>query len=175
MNIPSKPWIKNNPPQRILVIRLQAMGDLVITLPYLQELRNTLPASVQLDLLTRKEVDLIPRNIHLFDKVYSIGGGRDFKKQLLSTFFLLPKLFSRRYDIVIDLQNNIISKIVRKTAGPTAWSVFDRFSPMAAGERTRLTIEAVGLGKNRINSNFRLKDENRGLDILKNNGSKKTN
>lgn len=170
MNIQSKPWTKEKPPRRILAIRLQAMGDLVITLPYLQELRNTLPASVQLDLLTRKEVDSIPQNIHLFDKVYSIGGERNFKKQLLSTFSLLPKLFFRRYDIIIDLQNNILSKIVRKAVRPTAWSVFDRVSPIAAGERTRLTIEAVGLGKNKINSNFRLRDQSGGIGLLNRNG-----
>jgi len=170
MNIPSKPWTEKDPPRKILAIRLQAMGDLMITLPYLLELRNTLPSSVQLDLLTRKEVDSIPRNIHLFDRIYSIGGARNFKRQLLSTFFLLPELFFRRYDIIIDLQNNILSEIVRKTIRPAAWSVFDRFSPVAAGERTRLTIEAVGLGKNKINSNFQLRDENRGLTILKNNG-----
>jgi lipopolysaccharide heptosyltransferase II len=174
MNIPAKPWTKKDPPRRILAIRLQAMGDLVITLPYLQELRHILPQSVKLDLLTRKEVDSIPRNLELFDKIYSIGGERNFKRQLLSTIFLLPKLFIQRYDAIIDLQNNILSKIVRKTTMPSAWSVFDRFSPVAAGERTRLTIEAIGLGKNKINSNFRLKDKNRGLTILKNNGWNET-
>jgi ADP-heptose:LPS heptosyltransferase len=112
MNIPAKPWNKKDPPKRILAIRLQAMGDLVITLPYLQALRNALPSSVQLDLLTREEVDSIPRNIHLFDKIYSIGGGRNSKKILLHTFLLLPRLWIRRYDIIIDLQNNLISDIV---------------------------------------------------------------
>jgi heptosyltransferase-2 len=65
MNIPAKPLKKGQLPKRILAIRLQAMGDLVITLPYLQALREQLPASVQIDLLTRKEVDSIPRNLIL--------------------------------------------------------------------------------------------------------------
>ena len=92
MNIPPNHGMKRNLPKRILAIRLQAMGDLVITLPYLQALRNSLPSSVRLDLLTREEVDSIPRNIHLFDKVYSIGGGRNSKKILLHTMALLPRL-----------------------------------------------------------------------------------
>jgi hypothetical protein len=53
MNIPAKPLKDEYLPKRILVIRLQAMGDLVITLPYLQSLREQLPPSVKLDLLTR--------------------------------------------------------------------------------------------------------------------------
>jgi heptosyltransferase-2 len=146
------------------------MGDLVITLPYLQQLRKSLPASSELDLLTREEVDEIPRNIELFDHVYSIGGGRDLKKQLLYSFLLLPKLIIRRYDLVIDLQNNIISQLFRKAIWPRAWSEFDRFSPVAAGDRTRLTIEAIGLGDCFANSDFRFKNEKVGLDLLNENG-----
>ena len=126
-NIPGRKWQKKNMPNRILAIRLQAMGDLVITLPYLQNLKNTLPEGTELDLLTREEVESIPRNLELFDHVYSIGGGRNWKKQILLTYFLLPKLLLRRYDVVIDLQNNIISKTVRKALMPKAWSEFYRF------------------------------------------------
>jgi heptosyltransferase-2 len=170
MNIPAKKWKRSLPPRRVLAIRLQAMGDLVITLPYLQQLRKSLPADALLDLLTREEVDAIPRNIHLFDKVFSIGGGRDLKKQLLHSFWLLPRLLIRRYDVVIDLQNNVISQLFRKAIKPRAWSQFDRFSPVAAGERTRATIEAVGLGKSSINADFRLKNQREGLDLLQENG-----
>lgn len=170
MNIPAKPWTKKGLPRSILCIRLQAMGDLVITLPYLQALRNSLPDSVRIDLLTREEVDSISRNIHLFNKVYSLGGGRNFKKIMLSTFLHLPKLLWQRYDVVLDLQNNIYSEIVRKAVRPAAWTVFDRFSPLPAGERTRLTIEAAGFGKIEMDNHFRLKNEHFGLTILKNNG-----
>src|SRR5450432_2075724 len=142
MNIRRKPWNKKKPPRRILAIRLQAMGDLVITLPYLQALRNALPPSSKLDLLTLEENESIPYSIKLFDKIYSIRGYRNFKKQLAFTFFLLPKILLDCYDIVLDLQNNLISRMVRKAVMPHAWCEFDKFSPAAAGERTRLTIEA---------------------------------
>jgi len=170
MNIPAKPWKKELPPRRILAIRLQAMGDVFISLIYLQGLRNSLPSSVKLDFLTREETEDIPRNILLFNKVYVIGGGRSLKKQLLYTFMLLPKLFFRRYDVIIDMQNNIVSEIVRKALFPKAWSVFDRFSPVSAGERSRLTIEAAGIGKNKAGTNFRIKYPQSGLTILKKNG-----
>jgi ADP-heptose:LPS heptosyltransferase/glycosyltransferase involved in cell wall biosynthesis len=152
--VTGKPWQKGTPPKRILAIRLQATGDTVITLPYLQYLRRSLSENVQLDLLTRKETADIPKHVGLFDHVYALGGARSFRKQLFHTFFLLPKLLLRRYDLVIDLQNNTISRTVRRTIRPKAWSAFDRYSPRAAGERTRLTIEAAGLGKNRADPDF---------------------
>lgn len=154
-NIPCQPWTKTSLPRRILAIRLQALGDVVITLPYLQCLRNSLPADTRLDLVTRKEVDDIPKNIDLFDHVYSIGGARDFKRQLLSTCLLLPQLSMQRYDVVIDLQNSGLSRLLRKSLRPAAWSAFDRFSPRSAGERNRLTIEAVGLGLNQMDIRLR--------------------
>ena len=167
MNIPAKAWGDKAPPKRILAIRTQAMGDVMITLPYLQHLRRSLPSSVKLDLLTRVETDPIPRNIELFDKIYSIGGGRHLKRIFLLALLKLPRLLLRRYDVVIDLQNNNYSEIIRKALRPKAWSVFDKRSPIAAGERTRLTIEAIGLGKCALDTAFRFKSVGRGLELLK--------
>ena len=174
-SIRAKPWTKPDFPKRILAIRLQAMGDVTITLPYLQHLRNSLPASAKIDFLTRKECADIPKNILLFNKVISIAGGRNFKRQLLHTFFLLPGFLLRHYDVVIDLQNNDLSELVRKSIRPKAWSVFDRFTSRAAGERTRLTIEAIGLGENQINPDFKFRRENDSGTILRRNGWNGTN
>jgi ADP-heptose:LPS heptosyltransferase len=170
MNIVAKPWTRKDTPRRILAIRLQAMGDVVITLPYLQQLRRSLPPSVRFDLLTRKETEDIPKNIQLFDNVYSIGGGRSHKRQVIDTFRLLPRLWMQDYEMVIDLQNTLISKIVRKTIRPKAWSEFDKYSPLAAGERNRLSIEAAGLGKSGMDTHFELKDTRKALSMLKANG-----
>jgi len=166
----ARPWTLNDLPTRILAIRLQAMGDVTITLPYLQHLRDSLPASTRIDLLTRRECGDIPKGILLFNRVMTIGGGRSFKWQMLQTFFLLPRFLSGRYEVVIDLQNNEISELVRKFIRPKAWSVFDRFSSAAAGERTRLTIEAIGLGKCDISSHFKFKGDDESGVILKKNG-----
>jgi len=167
MEIAAKPWNEKQPPKRILAIRLQAMGDLVITLPYLQALRNQLPPPVKIDLLTLKEVDPIPRNLDLFDRIYSIGGGRRFKLQLALSFLFLPAILLRRYDVVLDLQNNLISRIARKTVRPKAWSEFDKLSSRAAGERTRLTIEAAGFKNIFACSSFSLKKDLAVIDLLK--------
>jgi len=47
---------------------------------------------------------------------------------------------------VIDLQRTSISRLVRRFVMPKAWSEFDKTSPIPAGERTKLTIEAIQIG-----------------------------
>ena len=157
-------------PRRILAIRLHATGDVIITMPYLQCVRNSLPVNTRLDFLTLTESESIPQNIVLFNKVYSIKGGRVFKKQLLFTFLLLPRLLLNHYDMVLDLQNAIISRLVRKCLFPKAWTTFDKISPIPAGERTRLTIEAMGLGRNYADTHFKIKNEIDCEKLLKENG-----
>lgn len=169
-HIKAKAWAKDQPPRRILTIRLQAMGDMVITLPYLQQLRNDLPSNTIIDFLTREEVDDIPKNLQLFDHVYSIGGGRNEKKQLIYTAWLLPKLLLNRYDAVIDLQNNKVSNFVRHLLHPMAWSSFDRTSSNAAGERTRRTIEAAGFAIYKTSPKFIFKNKFDAAILLKMNG-----
>lgn len=170
-NINAKPWCSVDLPRRILAIRLQAMGDMVITLPYLQSLRNHLPASVEIDFLTRREVDSIPRDITLFNKVFSIGGKRNHYRQLICAGLLLPKLLRRKYDVVIDLQNNSISHFIRKALRAKAWSEFDKYSANAAGERTRRSVEAVGLGNVHFCSAYTFKASSvHALELLRQNG-----
>src|SRR5262245_9107631 len=153
-SIRARPWGGSEPPARILAIRLQALGDTVLTLPYLNALRRALP-HVTLDFLTRGEVADIPRNLVLFDRVLEIRGGRD-RRRLLHAATLLPSLVARRYDVVIDLQRNRLSRTVRLLSNARAWSEFDRLSPRPARERTRATIEAIGLGTLEVFPDLRL-------------------
>lgn len=164
--IPARPWTGGKAPRRILAIRLQATGDVVITLPYLQDLRRRLPPGTELDLLTRRETADIPRHTGLFGHVYALGGARDFKKQLCLILWMLPRLAIRRYDVVLDLQRNPISRLVTRVLRPRAWSVFDKYSPRAAGERTRLTIEAAGLGPSTCDTAFAATLGERGRQLL---------
>lgn len=163
---PSIAWTGPEPPKRILAIRLQAMGDLVITLPYLAALQRLLPAA-EIDLLTREEVADIPRNVVLFRRVFALGGGRDWRKQLLHLFRISPTLLSQRYDAVLDLQNNRVTKIARRLLHPKAWCEFDRFNPLSAGERTRRTIESAGFPLPRVDAGITLRDKDIGTHILR--------
>lgn len=170
MNIHARIWTRSTPPRRVLAIRLQAMGDLIITLPYLQALREMLPPGTELDLLTRQEVASVPRGLTLFGRVYAIGGGRILKRQFLYTLCLLPVLLLRRYDVVLDLQNNKLSRFVRKMLRPRAWTAFDRLSPVSAGERNRTTITAAGLGQNYASFHLTLRRQPDTAGLLRKHG-----
>jgi ADP-heptose:LPS heptosyltransferase len=137
------PWTSTTTPGKILAIRLQAFGDVVITLPYIQALHEILP-SAQIHFLTREEFSAIPRNMTLFDRVVTIGGGRNPTHQWFKTVPLLPSLLLEQYDIVIDLQRNSLSRMIRRALHPKSCCEFDRFSLYPAGERTKNTIEKLG-------------------------------
>jgi lipopolysaccharide heptosyltransferase II len=143
---------------RILAIRLQATGDVVITLPYLNSLKRRHPEAV-IDFLTREEAAPIPRGLFLFDRVEAIGGGRHFKRQCLSAVALLPRLLFRRYHAVLDLQNSELSRAIARLLAAPVSCRFDKTSPIPAGERTRRAIEQSGLGPVQIDSDFALRPD----------------
>ncbi len=116
------------------------MGDVVIALPYLYDLKNKLPQA-SLHFLTRRETSSIPGRLPFIDRVIKVGGGRNRVLQLLHLLGLMPYLMYQRYDIVLDLQNHRISSFLLKVLRPTAFSCFDRYSPRSAGDRNRTTIE----------------------------------
>ncbi|SKC74181.1 glycosyltransferase family 9 protein [Ohtaekwangia koreensis] len=137
-------------------MRFQALGDTIITLPYLQSLKRQYPDTT-LHLFTRKEVDPIPGSIILFDRIISLGGKRNAKVQFLLSLVKMPWLWSTRYDAVMDLQNHKFSRIIRKLLWTKAWVEFDRTSPISAGERTRQTIEALWDWKIPLDTAFKFK------------------
>jgi heptosyltransferase-2 len=163
---PAMRWHGSAAPKRILVIRLQAMGDVVVTLPYICALQRSL-SSTDIDFVTRREDAEIPRALTLFRRVEQLGGGRSERRQLLLTPLLAPRLAARRYDVVLDLQNNRVSRAIRRFAHPRAWATFDRESPLTAGERTRRTIEAAGFPLSSVEASLPLRDPNLGLEVLR--------
>ena len=162
----ARPWQDATPPTRLLAIRMQAFGDVVITLPYLRALQQALPGSV-IDLVTRQEDTVLPRAVRLFRHVEGIGGGRSERQQLLRTPMILPRLAIRRYDVVLDLQNNRISRTIRRVLRPRAWTTFDRFSLQSAGERTRQTIARAGFPLSHVEAVLPLADPAAGDGVLR--------
>jgi heptosyltransferase II len=154
--IKSKPWASSSQPKKILAMRFQAFGDTVISLPYLQSLKDQLPHT-KIDFLTRKEVCDIPVALQMFHRVFVIGGGRNSKLQFVLCLLLLPYLWLQRYDVVIDLQNHKISRIIRKLLFAKSWSEFDKASPVLAGERTRSAIDSLGIVRVALGVPFQFK------------------
>jgi ADP-heptose:LPS heptosyltransferase len=160
------PWSSTTLPENILVIRLQAFGDVVITLPYVQALQSLMP-TVQFHFLTREEFSALPFNMTIFNRVFTIDGGRDPIRQWLHSIRRLLSLRRERYDIVIDLQRNSLSRMIRKMLRPKSFCEFDRFSLQTAGERTRRTIERLGIAQLRdALPSLKLHNNDIGLNIL---------
>ena len=143
--IEGKKWTSDDSPVKVLFIRLQALGDTVITMPYVRGFAEEFP-NTEIHFLTRKEVEDIPVMEACIDKVWSLGGGRNVYMMVLHTILIWPMLMLQGYDIIFDLQNNEVSQMIRKWLSPKAWSAFDRYSPFPAGVRTQKTIEHIGLG-----------------------------
>jgi heptosyltransferase II len=157
-----KSWQSKSLPRRILIIRLQAIGDVAITIPYIQSLKEKLPAQTKLHFLTREEVNDVPDSVILYDSIYSIGGGRNVKLQFLSLLFKLIRLKINKYDIVIDLQRNKLSQFVRKFLNPVSWSEIERFSGTSAGDKYQKAIEAIGLFSISLKTGLQLKNGDAG-------------
>src|SRR5713101_6940988 len=92
---------------------------------------------------------------------------RSERRQLMLTPLLAPQLWARRYDVVLDLQNNRVSRTIRRLVRPRAWAAFDRTSPLPAGERTRRTIEAAGFPLPYVEAVLPLRDPSLGVDVLR--------
>lgn len=141
---------------------------MVITLPYVQGVRRAFPQA-RLDFLTRREVSAIPASVRLYDRIFRLRGGRNARLQFLFALLMLPLLWARRYDTVVDLQNNRISRFVRRMLFPRRYAAFDVQSPLSAGERTQQTIRS--LWQDKIDPVFRFDHEqHRDKSLLAENG-----
>jgi heptosyltransferase I len=122
--------------ERILIVRLGAMGDVIHTLPAVQALRDAFPQAMIGWLIEERWAELIcapqtsprgPRSPHrpLVDWVHTVNL-REWKKSL----FILPTvqqiarvwndIRSAHYDIAIDLQGAIRSAILARWSGAQA-------------------------------------------------------
>ncbi len=81
--------------ERILIIRLSSIGDIVLTTPLIRQARTAFP-DAQIDFLTRATfAELLLHNPHL------------------SQVLILEEFQPARYDLCIDLQNNLRSRWLR--------------------------------------------------------------
>ncbi len=95
-------------PSSILIIRLSSIGDVLLTTPLIRILKNYYPDS-RIDFMTTKiNFDLLKFNPNInilieYDKSLSINEILKFKDNIIK---------ESNYDLIIDLQNNLRSKIL---------------------------------------------------------------
>ncbi|QMW06563.1 glycosyltransferase family 9 protein [Spirosoma foliorum] len=161
----AKKWNHPFSPKRILVIRLQAIGDVIITFPFVQQLKDQYP-NTRIDFLTRaNQVDLA-RHITAVNKVITFTDSHRRWRQLACTLRLLPQLLLRRYDAVLDLQANTFSKIISRSFVGKTFTEFERFTPFTAAERNLRAIQQTGLISHFKHPVLVLKDNKLGLSML---------
>ena len=99
-------------PEKILIIRLSSIGDIVLATPLARVLRVRFPSS-HIDFLVRKEyAELVRYNKNLnriveFDAKTGFSGLRTLKIQLRA----------EHYDIVLDIHNSLRSRYLRMLIG----------------------------------------------------------
>ncbi len=98
--------------QRILVIRLSSIGDIVLASPLLRALANSFPG-VEIDFAT-KEVfaDLVRFSPYVHEVVMLAKGGG-----WRELFALRRRVQARRYDVVVDIHKNFRSYCLRLGIG----------------------------------------------------------
>ena len=139
-----RPWRKIHSPEKILIIRFHALGDVAITMPYCCSLADSLPESTIHFLTFDTNADL-PRIISPIQKTLTLHDPKSTWQRLSSAIRFGIAATTENYDVIIDLQGNWMSRVIRRLALPKAWSEFDRYSHKAAGIRTSETIFRAGL------------------------------
>lgn len=88
---------------RILIVRLSSLGDILLTTPVIRSIKNLFP-DIQIDFMLRKEYgDLMKFNPYLKELYLYINQRDDIKD-------LQQRISGNNYDFVIDLQNNFRSR-----------------------------------------------------------------
>jgi len=88
---------------KILIIRFSSFGDVVLSTPVPRLLKNKYPESV-IHFITKKEYSSIYNNNIYVDKVIK------FEKNLYQTYI---KLRNEKYNLIIDLHNNLRSNYLK--------------------------------------------------------------
>ena len=90
---------------RILIIRLSSLGDILLTTPLIRAIKTQFP-KIKIDFLTRTEYqDTIKLNPYLENTHL-------YQREENSNQRLILELQKNKYDLVLDLQNNLRSKKV---------------------------------------------------------------
>lgn len=107
------------PVKRVLLIKLRHHGDMLLTTPVINSLRQHYPDS-QIDVLLYKETEAILRyhpaimTIHAIDRAWKKQG---IRYQIKQEWALVKRIRARHYDVVINLADQWRSAIITRLSG----------------------------------------------------------
>ena len=145
-------------PRRVLVIRLHALGDVLITLPLLAALRRCFPSMI-LDVLTDTRYASVFESRLEPHRVWHVDARAPFflrthSRKAVAAEMRRPTLsdtHDRRgdreppFDLILDLQRSADSRWFLGALKPPHWVAFDRFAPRSALTRYLDAAAWVGL------------------------------
>ena len=94
--------------QRILVIKISSLGDLILSLPALKEMRNKFPRG-SICLLTLKKYHSFFHDCPYIDEIIALEEKYRRPKSILDIARILRR---RSFDYIVDLQNNRFSHLI---------------------------------------------------------------
>lgn len=100
-------------PQKILLIRLSAIGDILLTTPLLRALRTQYP-NAQLDFVVKSEFAEVLRYHPALNTLYEVNT----KKGWPELMALGRRLFAADYDVIFDIHKNFRSRYLVQAARP---------------------------------------------------------
>ena len=102
---------------KILVLRFSSIGDIVLTTPVLRVLEDQLNGGAEIHFVVKKKFESVVVHNPRIAKVFA------FEKTVQE---ILPALMEEGYDYIIDLQNNVRSRIIKRRLKSLAFSVDKR-------------------------------------------------
>jgi len=113
-------------PLKILVFRQSSLGDVILTLPVIKELRRNYPDAF-IDYLTKEPYRPLVKNDPALRKVFAFNDSGEFRKLLL-------QIRREGYDLIVDLQRNFRS---------LALSILNPHSKTVKYKKRRLAREMI--------------------------------
>jgi lipopolysaccharide heptosyltransferase II len=151
--------------ERILVIRFSSLGDILLTAPALRGLRARFP-NAHIDFLVAEEYVSAAALLPGLNRVLTFDRRTGFRG-----LWALRSLLSRRYSILVDLQNSFRSTFLRFATLPTLWVKAHRYR-LRRWLLIRLKlnfyreIQPVPLRYLKALETFGIGDDKRGLDLF---------
>jgi len=158
---------------KILIIRLSSMGDIILSSPLIRILRAAYP-KVQIDFLVKSEyADLIRFNPHL-STIIELKSLEDDELKLLK-----KSLYRTRYDIIFDIHNSLRSRYLRWFSGAKYIRVINkriirRFFLVNFKWNFYKNIPSVADRYLETGKDFHLSNDGKGLEIFINDESVST-
>ena len=146
--------------KKILIIRLSSMGDVILTTPMIRCIRNQYPTSIIDFVVDKKYSDIVKYNPHINNLI-------KYNKNDAHSNAILKNSLDRDYEI-IDLQNNIRSKLFRKKLGNTI-GIFNKYriKKLAIVYLKKNYFNDITIPERYINAAhcIDISDDNKGLEV----------